>query len=312
MATEQATTDLLAVADELYALSPGEFTASRNQRAKEIRAAGEKDLATRVQQLRKPSLAAWTVNMLVRHGPEEMGQVLDLGVSLREAQANLDGDALRDLTRQRRRLIAAMTGKARRLAAELGEHVSDPVARQIEDTLYAAMVDEQAASAVRSGLLTESLTSTGLGTLDISDAVAHGDALGRSAGGPARRPPAKRAGLDVVPEPEPSEEDLEQARQRARAEARAAVEDARAAADKARKKLDKATRQAENLAALGLQLQARTEELRRELAEIEHRQERLDDDIEEAGEKRDRAEARHREATAAVEEAEASLGELES
>lgn len=303
-------TDLLDVADELYALPPGEFTPSRNQRAKQARADGDKDLAARIQQLRKPSLAAWVVNMLMRYDAEEMAQVLDLGVSLREAQANLDGEALRELTRQRRRLVAAMVGKARQLAYDLGEKVSDPVARQVEDTLHAAMVDEQAATAVRSGLLTEPLTSTGLGTLDISEAVADGTALGRTAEPAQRGEPDKRADLSVVPEPEPTDEDRDEARRKAQAEAEAAVDQARAAAEKARKKLDKSADRAEKLEARALQTQGETEELRRRLAELEHRQERLEQEIADAEQKRDRAQERHQEAVAALEQAEANLADL--
>ena len=40
--------------------------------------------------------------MMMRHQGEQMTQVLELGASLRQAQADLDGDALRELTRQRR------------------------------------------------------------------------------------------------------------------------------------------------------------------------------------------------------------------
>ncbi len=307
-------TDLLGVADELYGLPPGQFTAARNEHAKRARADGDRDLAARIQQLRKPSLAAWVVNTLVRREGREIGQLLDLGVSLREAQAHLDGTALRELTRQRRTVTAAMTAKGRRLAAELGERVSDPVARQVEDTLHAAMVDTGAASAVRSGLLTDSLTPTGLGTLDPSDAVADGTALGRTttpSGAAAPPAAAGRADLSVVPEPEPSDEERSEAARRARAEAEATVEDARDAADRAQARADKAARRVEKLAARGLQLQARMEELRREVAELEHRQETLDDDLEVAEDKRDRAQRRHRKAVAALETALADLGQLD-
>ena len=263
-----------------------------------------------IQQLRKPAMAAWVVNMLVRHHADEMTQVLELGVSLREAQADLDGDALRELTRQRRQLIAAMTTTGRRLAVDLGEKVSDSVARQVEDTLHAAMVDEEAATAVRSGVLTEPLESTGLGTLDISEAVADGSALGRTAtpATPAAAAPSTgRADLSVVPEHEPGEDERAAARQRARAEAQAALDDARARAEKAEQKLDKATGRAEKLAARSLQLQGEMEELRRQVAELEHRQDRLDEEIEEADAKRERAAARHADAAAAVEDARAEL-----
>ncbi len=301
-------TDLLTLADELYALRPGEFTAARNARAKQVKADGDKELATQLSGLRKPAMAAWVVNMLVRHESEQIGQLLALGESLREAQAELDADALRELTRQRRRVIAAVSTRGRRLAAELGERVSDAVGRQVEDTLHAAMVDADAEAAVRSGLLTEPLASTGLGTLDIAESVADGSALGREAA-PARTEGAD-AGLHVVPDREPSEEEAEQERVRAREEATEALREAEADAERAERKLDKARRRAEKLEARSLQLAGEVEELRRRVAELEHIQEQVEDDIEEAGAKRDRAEKRHRKAQTALDRARARVEDL--
>ena len=56
---------LLGVADELYGLALPEFTPTRDARAKELKAA-DAQLAPRVKALRKPSMAAWVVNLLVR------------------------------------------------------------------------------------------------------------------------------------------------------------------------------------------------------------------------------------------------------
>ncbi|MGN6131206.1 MAG: hypothetical protein ACTHOK_12785 [Nocardioidaceae bacterium] len=300
--------ELLDVADELYALRPGEFTAARNARAKQAKGDGDKELAAQVSALRKPALAAWVVNMLVRHETEQVSQLLGLGESLRAAQAELDADALRELTRQRRQVTAAMSTRGRALAAELGEKGSEAVARQVEDTLHAAMVDTDAEAAVRSGLLTEPLTSTGLGTLDISDSVADGAALGRRAApAPAR---ASAAGLRAVPEPEPSAEDAERERAEAREQAAEALREAKAAADKAARKLDKTRKRIEKLDARSLQLAAEMEELRRRVAELEHRQEQADDELEEARDKQQRAEKRHRKAQDALEQVRARAEEL--
>ena len=83
--------------------------------------------------------------------------------ALREAQASLDGDELRALTKQRRQLTAAVTTQARALAADgRACKVTPAVADQVEATLTAAMVDEDCAAAVRSGLLVAPLASTGV------------------------------------------------------------------------------------------------------------------------------------------------------
>ncbi|MDD9205173.1 transposase, partial [Georgenia sp. 10Sc9-8] len=98
---------LLDVASELYGLRPTEFTQARNERARKLRADGDRDLARAVTALRKPSVAAWTVNMIVRHMAERVEDLLELGAQLRAAQDNLDATQLRELNKQRRQLTAA-------------------------------------------------------------------------------------------------------------------------------------------------------------------------------------------------------------
>ena len=80
-----ATDPILSIAEELYALLPAEFTGTRNQWAKQTKADGDGELAARVTELRKPSTAAWVVNMMMRHQGEQMAQLLELGASLRQA-----------------------------------------------------------------------------------------------------------------------------------------------------------------------------------------------------------------------------------
>ena len=77
---------LLTIADELYALTLPEFTPARDARAKELKAT-DKELARSVKALKKPSVAAWVVNLLVRRETEQVDQVLTVGEALREAQA---------------------------------------------------------------------------------------------------------------------------------------------------------------------------------------------------------------------------------
>src|SRR3954451_2420473 len=157
--------ELLEIADQLYGLSLPEFTPARDGKAKELKGA---DLGKQVKALRKPSVAAWVVNLLVRRETEQVEQVLAVGAALREAQASMSGDELRALTRQRRQLTAAVTTQARRVAKDAGSRVTDAVADQVEATLTAAMVDERCGLAVRSGLLVAALASTGLDAADVT------------------------------------------------------------------------------------------------------------------------------------------------
>src|SRR6478609_5462315 len=192
------TDELLEIADELYGLSLPEFTPARDAKAKELKGT---PLAAAVKALRKPSTAAWVVNLLVRRETEQVEQVLSVGAALREAQASMSGDSLRELTRQRRQLTAAVTTQARRVAREAGTRVTEAVADQVEATLTAAMVDEQCGLAVRSGLLVAALSTTGLDPADVAAAVALPDALGFSASAVVEEPPG-RPDLHVVPDPE--------------------------------------------------------------------------------------------------------------
>jgi hypothetical protein len=164
--------DLLAVADELYGLLPGEFTVARNNRAREARRQGDKVLAEQLGRLPKPSASAWVVNMLVRRRADEISRVLELGETLRQAQEDLDREQLRLLTRQRQELIRAVAQDARALVEGLGHTLSVTALGEVEQTLQSAMADAEVAAAVGSGMLTRGLTATGWEETDLSGAVA--------------------------------------------------------------------------------------------------------------------------------------------
>ena len=303
------TDPLLSIAEELYSLPPGEFTGTRNQWAKQTKGDGDAELAKRVTELRKPSLAAWVVNMMMRHQGDQMAQVLDLGASLRQAQSDLDGDALRELTRQRRQLTTAVTRQGRTLAGELGQKVTEAVADQVQDTLHAAMVDEDAAAAVRSGLLVSALAATGVGSADVVDAVAVPAAIGMTPR-PRAMPERKRPELSVVPEPEPAPDDAEREREAARAAARAEVDRAVSEADEARRKVRKAEKRVGKVQARTLQAAEELEEARGRVAELEHELESLDDDAAAAEEKKEKAAERYVEAQEVLEQKRAALDRL--
>lgn len=290
--------ELLEIADQLYGLSLSEFTPARDARAKALKGT---ELAKQVKALRKPSVAAWVVNLLVRRESEQVEQVLAVGAALREAQASMSGDALRELTRQRRQLTAAVTTQARRTAREEGTKVTDAVADQVEATLTAAMVDADCARAVRSGMLVTALTTTGLAPADLAGAIAVPEALGFEAPARAAEPPP-RPDLHVVPDPEADRKAIEAAKQ--------ALAAAQADLDEATEAHDEATAAYDELAARSLQLQAEIDELRGRIAELESAAEAVDEEMSEAEEVRSEAESARHEATAARDAAAAALDRL--
>jgi hypothetical protein len=157
----RAAVDADEIADELYALPPEQFTAARNARAKEAKAAGNKETAAQIAALRKPTVLAWLVNLLVRELPDEIGGFLDLGDALRDATATLSGPELRQLSGQRHRLVQALVRQARELARQAGYRTTEDVARGLEETLAAALTDPAVAEQLRAGRLTSGLTATG-------------------------------------------------------------------------------------------------------------------------------------------------------
>jgi hypothetical protein len=153
-------------ADELYGLTPSEFTAARDARAKAAKQAGDKDAAREIKALRKPTVTAWLANQLVRHHAAEVGPLAELGAALREATAALSGPQLRDLSRQRNEVVRALVRQARGLAAEAGQAVSEEVARGLEETLNAALADPAQAELLLQGRLSAQLRHSGYGGRD--------------------------------------------------------------------------------------------------------------------------------------------------
>jgi hypothetical protein len=291
--------ELLSIADELYALSLPDFTPARDARAKELKGT---DLAKEVKALRKPSLAAWVVNLLVRHETEQVEQLLQVGAALRAAQESMSGDELRQLTRQRRHVTAAVTTQARRLAREHGQKVTEAVAGQVEATLTAAMVDENCGRAVRSGLLLTALESTGVDAVDLDRAVALPDALGFVATRREETAPAK-PDLHVVPDPDRDEKAL--------AAAKEALEEAEEGLTEATATYDEAARDLADLEARSMQVQAEIDELRRKVAELEGKADGVDEELAEAEDARTEAEEVVTEATEARDAAAKAVAKLE-
>lgn len=233
--------DYDSVADELYALRPEEFTAARASAVAAARTAGDRELAERIRALRKPSLAAWVSNLLVRGSPGEVEPLLRLGEGLRQAHQDLDGAQLRELSRRQHALVRALSLQARQLAKEAGHPIGESVQREVENTLHAVLADPEAARAWAGGRLTKPL-SAAVGF----PAVAEGARPQRPAPAPAPARPGKKAG-------EQQRRRLEQAREDAEAadrelwELRGEAEDAGRAAAEAKQQVDDLQRRVEEL-----------------------------------------------------------------
>jgi hypothetical protein len=163
---------LSQAAEDLYALPPAEFTAARDELARQARSAGQRDDAALIKKLTRPTVSAWLVNQLVRSAQQPMSQLFELGAALHAAQQELAGERLRELSVQRRHVIAELMPEASRLAASAGVSVSGSALDEVRATLEAALADPGARDAVQSGQLTRALSYAGLGEVDLAAALA--------------------------------------------------------------------------------------------------------------------------------------------
>jgi len=272
--------DITSIANDLYALTPAEFTAERNRRAKD---AG--DLSGQVRELPKPSAAAWGVNVFARLRADELTQLIELGELLRAAQDDADSNALQQLSKQRRALVAAMAREAASVAGERGAPVNAAAIMQIEQTLQAAMFDADAAAAVASGRLIRSLTSDGVEPVDLEGAVA-----GLLEG---VRLPVRAAPIDLAAK----------RREVASRKADEAEQDsvaAQAEAETAREAADAATARHEDLEAEIDDLRQQLEDMQREASAARKAASALERDADAKQRVADRAAARAEEARAAL------------
>ncbi len=161
--------DLEDIAGRLYGLSPESFTEARDEAVREARGAGDRELARRVQALRRPTASAALVNGLRSGDPALLEQLLALGPELARAQSEGAGETLRELSGQRRAVLQAVVSRAVELS---GRAVTAPVRAEVEGTLEAALADPTSAEAVRSGRLVRALSYAGFGGVDLADAVA--------------------------------------------------------------------------------------------------------------------------------------------
>jgi hypothetical protein len=152
------------VADRLYALAPEEFTGARDAAAKEA----DGDDRKAVKALRKPTVAAYVVNMLARHRRDDVEALVALGDDLRAAMAG-NGD-IRALSEQRRDLVRDLGHAA---ADAAGRELTASVEEEVAATLEAATADVELGEAVLSGRLVKPLRYAGFGSLpDLGDVVA--------------------------------------------------------------------------------------------------------------------------------------------
>jgi hypothetical protein len=232
--------DLDTAANELYAISPDDFIERRQQLVAEAKQARNRELATQIGRLRRPTRSAWLINLLAREEPDNVGALLELGAALQDAQQRMAGDELRQLSAERRKMVDAMARRAVELGRDHGYNAPDGAAQEVGQTLQTALGDHEIADLVRAGRLTQAVTyGGGFGPTDLASA------LGASL---PTRAPSRPA--EPVAAPARSKPDAKQRREaeKAAAEARDRATAARKAAESAESEAEAATHRADDLA----------------------------------------------------------------
>ncbi|HEX4721197.1 MAG TPA: hypothetical protein VH333_01685, partial [Pseudonocardiaceae bacterium] len=142
-----------AVVDELYGGSRDDFLPTRTERAKQARAAGDRELAGRIAALRKPTVGAWLVNQIVRRYPEQLVEVEKLAERMRAAHQHGDGERIRAAGRDRQVLLRELDSLVRQVADADGLRLGADAAGQVTTTFQAALVDPAALRTVLGGTL---------------------------------------------------------------------------------------------------------------------------------------------------------------
>jgi hypothetical protein len=233
--------DLDTAADELYGVSPDDFIERRQQLVAEAKQARDRELATQIGKLRRPTRSAWLVNLLAREEPDNIKALFELGAALQDAQQRMAGDELRQLSAERRKTVDAMARRAVELGGQQDYDAPDGALQEVGQTLQTALGDPEIADLVRGGRLTQAVTYGGFGTTDLASA------LGASL--PSQAPSRPQKSAEAPPQPAPKR-DAKQGREaeKAAAEARMRATDARQAAESAEEEAEAATQRADDLA----------------------------------------------------------------
>jgi hypothetical protein len=230
-------------ADDLYGLPLDRFVPERGALARALRADGRRQEAADVAALRKPSVAAWAVNQLVRTQDRAIAELFHAGDALREAQADLlagrgDGRALRSAGQAERAAVDALVSVARGLLTSEGDDLSAAIIEKVADTLHAVALDHDARRELHDGRLERELRHVGLGVGDLPEAPPARPAAKPKK--PARAKPARGADDSGAEAERLARERAEAQRaERERAKARKA---ARAGESAARRLADRAAR----------------------------------------------------------------------
>ncbi len=211
--------------------------------AKALRKDGQRESADELASLRKPSVAAWAVNQLVRTRARELQALFSAGDALQSAQSDLlagsgDARALREAVTNEREAVEALVDLARGLLSSGGHELTPTTLERVSQSLHAAALDEDARAEVEAGCLTRELHHVGLGQGGVAGQPAPAAHTKARAG--AKSAKAKRAVREETKRERAERERSERERAQAIKAARRAEADARRAAERTEREVQAA------------------------------------------------------------------------
>lgn len=226
--------------DDLYDAPLEQFVTRRGNLARELRKQGKREEAAEIAALRKPSVAAWAVNQLVRTQSRSVAELFHAGDALQKAHRSAttgrgDAGALRSAAQRERSATDQLMEAAGGLLTADGHELSATIIDRVADTLRAAALDEEAREKVRDGRLERELRHVGLGVL--------------AGGGAIETPtaPARRKAKPTAAKERRQQRAEEERRERERAEALKAARDVEAKARRQAERAERALKLAQRL-----------------------------------------------------------------
>jgi hypothetical protein len=192
--------------DALYQLPLDQFTSARDELAKRLRTDGQAEQAEQVKALRKPTVAVWLVNRLVREDELDVQRLLKAGESLAKTQTKLaqgqSPEAFLDARREEQRALERLARAAQRLAEREG--VGRTAMDRATQTLRAASLTDEGRRLLKQGRLTEGSAATRIRSARRNELRAAEATLRASFGADrdsGRPPPGAEGGARVAPPP---------------------------------------------------------------------------------------------------------------
>ena len=141
---------------------------------KELRAAGDGDEAARVKKLRRPSAAAWLLNVTALTEPKALRAFAKASEALETAQRKAleggekDVEKWRAAAAREREAAEAVLEAASRAARDAGHEATKQALDQVDSTLRAAAADPELREQVVAGRLEREQTGATLGTAGLT------------------------------------------------------------------------------------------------------------------------------------------------